>query len=302
MAPSDDRYKVLTLNFLSFESRAKNRASALLFTAFIAGHLVILWAFVRYAFRSTWDQHLESGIGAILITVLVCHLMMCFGEHFFHRYLLHVETTRGLRGMTQSHLAHHKLTGIRFDDAEQKVRSEYAINGVHRDEDSTFPPLALTLFFGFFTPFFIPIAFSFPRVPILIGGYGALALSHFLYEMLHVAHHQPHEWWQRRIDGRLLGPLWRKMYGFHQAHHANYKCNLNIAGFFGIPLADLAFGTYKQPDDLLVDGAAATKAVARRLTPEPRWPISWLDRVVIKRRRWLSKEDRSAAPGSRRSR
>ena len=79
------------------------------------------------------------------------------------------------------------------------------------------------------------------------------------------------------------------MYGFHQAHHANYKCNLNVAGFFGIPLADLAFGTYRQPDDLLLDGATLTKATARKLTPEPYWPIAWLDRVVFKRRRWMVK-------------
>jgi len=72
-------------------------------------------------------------------------------------------------------------------------------------------------------------------------------------------------------------------------HHANYKCNLNVVGFFGIPLTDLAFGTYKRPDPLLVDGAAATKADARRLMPAPRWPISWLDRVVFKRRRWMAK-------------
>ena len=83
--------------------------------------------------------------------------------------------------------------------------------------------------------------------------------------------------------------MWVRVYGFHQAHHANYKCNLNVAGFFGIPLADLVFGTYKQPDRLLLDGAPATKATARRLMPQPRWPISWLDRVVFKRRRWMSK-------------
>ena len=41
--------------------------------------------------------------------------------------------------------------------------------------------------------------------------------------------------------------------------------------------------------ELLVDGARGTKAAARKLTPRPRWPISWLDRVAFKRRRWMSK-------------
>ena len=34
------------------------------------------------------------------------------------------------------------------------------------------------------------------------------------------------------------------------------------------------FGTYKQPDKLLLDGAPATKEDARKLTPQPRWPVA----------------------------
>ena len=144
-------------------------------------------------------------------------------------------------------------------------------------------------FFAFFTPFFAPMAFSFPGVPILIGGYAAIAVAHFLYETIHAVHHEPFEAWKPRLEHKVFGPAWTWLYGFHQAHHANYQCNLNVAGFFGIPLADLAFGTYKRPQPLLIDGANATKAAARRLAPAPRWPIAWLDRVVFKRRRWMVK-------------
>lgn len=281
-----------TLEFLSFENRTKNRASSLLFAAFIVGHLMVLFAFVRYFFPWTWHEHLASGVWAIVLTCLVCNFLLCFGEHFFHRYLLHLETVRFLRHLCKSHLAHHKLTSIGFDDGESKVRSAYPITDVEHDDQSTFPCWALIPFFAFFTPFIIPVAFSFPRVPILIGGYAAIAIAHFLYEIIHVAHHQPYDdWWKPKLNGRVFGRLWRLMYGFHQAHHANYKCNLNVAGFFGIPIGDLLFGTYRQPEDLLLDGAFATKASARRLTPEPRWPISWLDRVVFKRRRWMAKEN-----------
>ena len=105
------------------------------------------------------------------------------------------------------------------------------------------------------------MAFSFPRLPILISGYAAIAIGHCLYELIHAVHHQPYEsFWKPRIEHRWLGGAWKWLYGFHQAHHANYKCNLNVAGFFGIPLADLVFGTYKQPDRLLLDGVSATKA------------------------------------------
>jgi hemolysin III len=284
------RIRLSSLNFLSYENRAKRQTAPLLFALFVALQLAAVLTFVRHGFRGVWDQHLAAGPSAIVLTCLVCSLVLCFAEYFFHRYLLHIETVRFLRALCTSHRTHHKLTAIHFDDRAGRVRSWYPISDASRDDQSTFPPWALVPFFAFFTPFFAPIAFSFPHCPILIGGYTAIAIAHVLYETLHVVHHQPYEsWWKPRLESRTLGPVWRAMYGFHQAHHANYTCNLNVAGFFGLPLADLVFGTYRQPDELLIDGAAGTKASARRLTPRPRWPISWLDRVVFKRRRWMSK-------------
>jgi len=289
--PTARRWPSEPLNFLSYESRTATRAAPLLFALFIGGQLALLLAFLRYVFRPTWNQHVASGWGTIVLTCLVCNLALCFGEYFFHRYILHVETVRFLRSLCRGHLTHHKLTFIRFDDPSGTVRSAYPITDAAHDEQSTFPPWALVPFFAFFTPFFAPIAFSFPRLPILIGGYTAIAIAHCLYELIHAAHHQSYEsFWKPRLDHRRTGPFWTWLYGFHQAHHANYKCNLNVAGFFGIPLADLAFGTYRRSDPLLVDGAPATKASARRLIPDPRWPIAWLDRVVFKRRRWMVKQ------------
>ena len=90
-----------------------------------------------------------------------------------------------------------QLTSIRFDDAAGTVLSAYPIDDVAHDDQSTFPPWALVPFFAFFTPFFAPLAFSFPTLPILIGGYTAIAIAHFLYETLHVLHHQPYDtWWK----------------------------------------------------------------------------------------------------------
>lgn len=126
------------------------------------------------------------------------------------------------------------------------------------------------------------------RLPILISGYTAIAIAHVIYEVLHAVHHQPYElFWKPRLEHPIFGGAWAWLYGFHQAHHANYRCNINVAGFFGIPLADLVFGTYRRPSPLLLDGARATKADARRLLPQPRWPVSWFDRIVFKRRRWM---------------
>ena len=282
----------VTLNFLSYESRSTNPAAPLFFALFLAAHLAGLYAIVWYFFPWTWEQQLSAGWGAIVLTCLITNVVLCFGEYFFHRYLLHIETVRFLRTLCTSHLAHHKLTSIGFDSTGSTVRSAYPITDVEHDDQATFPPWALIPFFACFTPFFVPMAFSFPTLPILIGGYAAIAIAHFLYETIHVLHHLPYDpWWKRKIASPVLGPIWRRMYGFHQAHHANYKCNQNVAGFFGIPLADMVFGTYRQPEQLLVDGAQATKEAARKLTPQPRWPISWLDRVVFKRRRWMSKRN-----------
>lgn len=289
-----------TLNFLSFENRSRYRGSVLLFTAFIALHVIVLFAGIRYFFPNTWAQQVAAGPVAIITTGLLCSLLLCFGEYLFHRYLLHLETVSHLRRLCVGHLTHHKLTSIRFDDATRSVQSAYAIEDIDHDDAATFPPWALLTFLAFFTPFIAPAAFSFPHIPILIGGYGAIAIAHLLYETIHVAHHQPYDtWWAPKISGRWLGPTWRRLHGFHQAHHANYKCNMNVAGFFGLPLADLAFGTYRQPDPLLVHGAEATKALARSLTPQPRWPIAWLDRVAFKRRRRLAHEHRGSKGASR---
>jgi hypothetical protein len=286
----DNLVKFSTSSFLSYEYRTKHPAAILYFAIFLALQLVALFSVVRYFFRTTWDQHLASGIWAIVLTCLVCNLVVCFGEYFFHRYLLHLETVRFLRTFTTSHRKHHKLTSIGFDDEQKTVRNAYSISSIAQDDQGTFPPWALVGAFAAFTPFFAPIAFSFPGIPILIGGYTSLAIALFLYETIHVAHHQPYEtWWKPKMNSRIFGKVWRKLYGFHQAHHANYFCNMNIGGFLGVPVADLVFGTYSQLDELLLDGAPGTKDIARKLTPQPSWLIAWLDRVAFKRRRWMVK-------------
>jgi hypothetical protein len=274
-----------SLNFLSFENRAATAFAPLLFAAFVVGQLVILLASIRYFFRPTWDLHIAAGPAAIIATIVVCGLVCCFAEYFFHRYILHIESVRMLSHMCSSHRAHHKLTSIQFDEQSGTVRSAYPITGVEHGDKSTFPPWALLAFFATVTPLLAFIAFASPNIPILIGGYVAVAIAHFLYETIHAVHHEAYETWKPRLASPLFGGAWTWLYGFHQAHHANYHCNLNVAGFYGVPLGDLLFGTYKRPEPLLIDGAHATKASARKLVTTPRWPISSIDRAVFNRRR-----------------
>ena len=278
------------LNFLSFENRAATAWAPLLFAAFIGGQLFALLAFIRFFFRPTWDSHVAAGPFAIAATGVVCALACCFGEYLFHRYVLHIDPLRWLQRLCSSHRAHHKLTSIQFDDQAGRVRSAYPIMSAEHGDKSTFPPWALVAFFATVTPLFALVAFASPGIPILISGYASVAVAHWLYETIHTAHHEPFDtFWKPKIACATFGGAWTWLYGFHQAHHANYRCNLNVAGFFGIPLADIAFGTYRRPDPLLIDGAAATKASARKLVTTPRWPISTVDRLVLKRRRRLAR-------------
>ncbi len=287
-----------TLNFLSFESRSRNPLALPLFVVFCVLHPLGAFAAIAYFFPALWQAQWSWGPGGVVLTTLAFNLLFCFGEYLFHRYLLHANSISFLGRLSFSHLAHHKLTNIKIP--ADRVVSAYPINDLEHDRFATFPPYALLAFMAFLTPFLSVAAFSFPQVPVLLGGYTAIAIAHLLYETIHVAHHTPYDpFWKTRIDSPVFGTLWRKLYGFHQAHHANYKCNMNIAGFYGLPVADLVLGTYEQPAVLLIDGAPATKEMAARLTKAPNWPISMMDNALLKRRRRMVREqeerDRQAA-------
>ena len=79
----------------------------------------------------------------------------------------------------------------------------------------------------------------------------------------------------------MFGVLWTKLYGFHHMHHANISCNEAISGFFGLPIADWALGTYHQPRELLLEGRMATaKDFA---VPAPPRIVRWFDQWAKKR-------------------
>ena len=126
-APADrPTMRLPSLNFLSFESRSTNSLSLPLFTIFIALHPLAAFAVIAYFFPDTWAQQKSAGARTIVLTMIGCNLVYCFGEYLFHRYLLHANTVSLLTKLSFSHLAHHKLTSIRFTD--DKVQSEYPIS------------------------------------------------------------------------------------------------------------------------------------------------------------------------------
>ena len=270
---------------LSFDSRQKNPIPFITFSLFVWFHPLILLALTKYFLPNIWNREIASGFFIIIATFLVCHFIFAFGEYFFHRYILHIISIKNMRIFYRKHLRHHTLTPIYFDEINKKIDSAYSINNIDRDECGTFPPWALVAFLSGFSPLLFLMAYIFEDLPILISGYGALSLSYYLYEVTHVRHHYSYDdWWQKKLQSPLLGKVWQVMYGFHQAHHVNYRCNMHVGGFLGLPIGDWLFATYKQPSKILADGVSATREMMQKLNPQPRWPISWLDQRALKRK------------------
>ena len=100
-------------------------------------------------------------------------------------------------------------------------------------------------------------------------------------KILHAIDHWPYEWWKNATEHPRLGAFWRLLYGFHLMHHANIGCNEAISGFFGLPVPDWCFGTYHQPEELLLDGRMATaRDFAIR---NPYGFVGWIDRWARRR-------------------
>ncbi len=244
---------------------------------------LLLVAF-RILLPAVWADQFAAGGLALLFTFLGIHLFLCFFEWGFHRYILHAVMAPWLQGFARGHRHHHGLTPIRLRPVEagsdRYVLNRYPIVEEEQHEDSAFPPYATVAFWLLFTPLFIGLQLLLPRLPILMSGYAAVTWSMCLYEILHAIEHQSYDWWKRATEHPRLGGIWRKLYGFHHMHHANISCNEAISGFFGLPIADWALGTYHQPKELLLEGRLATAKDFAIHPPPPlvRWMDGWARR------------------------
>lgn len=238
------------------------RFSIFWFSVQMAAQYVALLAGFRYLLPSVWAQQLAAGWLPLLFVFLGMHLLMCFFEWAFHRYVLHSVTTSWLVYFARGHRSHHALTPIKLQPvsagSDRYILNRYPITEEEQYPDSAFPVYALVAFWALFTPLLIGLQLLLPTLPILLGGYTAISWSMALYEILHALEHQPYEWWKQATEHPRLGKMWSKLYGFHHMHHANISCNEAISGFFGLPIADWAFGTYHQPKELLLEGRVAT--------------------------------------------
>jgi hemolysin III len=232
-----------------------------------------------------WARQFAAGWPTLLLVFLGVHLFMCFFEWVFHRYVLHSITARWLEYFARGHRSHHGLTPIKLQQAsegsDRYVLNRYPITDEEQYQDSAFPVYALLAFWALFSPLLIGLQLLWPQLPMLVGGYTAITWSMCLYEILHAIEHQPYEWWKHATEHPRFGYVWRQLYGFHHMHHANISCNEAISGFFGLPIADWALGTYHQPKELLLEGRVAT---ARDFAvPAPPAFVRWLDGWARKR-------------------
>jgi len=268
------------------------RFSITRFTILTVVQVVLLLAGYHAFFPRQWARQLAGGAPAFIALFLTIHMLLCFFEWFFHRYVLHAVATRWLKGFAKEHRHHHSLTSIRLrpvaEGSDRVILSEYPITDEEQYPSSAFPAYALLGFWAFFTPLLLGLQLLLPGLPVLLGGYAAIAWSMVLYEILHAIEHWPYEWWRHATEHPRFGGFWRMLYGFHLMHHANIGCNEAIGGFFGFPVADWCFGTHHQPQQLLLDGRKATaKDFAVRL---PRSFIRWLDRWVRQREARLQRD------------
>ena len=260
-------------------TKPRRRFSITRFTILVAFQLTILLLAFRALLPKLWATSLAAGGWAFIMVFLGMHLFIAFFEWLFHRYVLHGVTVWWLQRFARGHRHHHSLTPIRLrpvaPGSGRIVLNDYPITREEQYPDSDFPVYALVAFWVLFTPLLAGLQFLWPGLPILLGGYSAIALSMTLYEIFHAIDHWPYEWWQRALEHPRFGAFWRRLYGFHLMHHANVGCNEAISGFFGLPIPDWCFGTYFQPKELLLEGRMAT---ARDFAiGSPHHFVRWLD-------------------------
>jgi hemolysin III len=266
-------------------TRVRRRFSIFWFSLQSLAQYLVLLAAIRFLLPAVWSRQIAAGWLPFVLVFLGMHMVLCFFEWAFHRYVLHSVTTKWLLWFARGHRSHHGLTPIRLQPApegsDRYVLNRYPITDETQYADSAFPVYAIVAFWGVFSPLIIGLQLIFPHLPMVLGGYTAITWSMCLYEILHALEHQPYDWWKAATEHPRLGLMWRKLYGFHHMHHANISCNEAISGFFGLPLADWAFGTYHQPKELLLEGRVAT-ARDFAVPPPPGW-VQWLDGWARKR-------------------
>lgn len=262
-----------------------------LFTLVILATLAGLLAVLRFVVPGVWTEQFLAPVWKGVVAFLIVSLVNCFVEYFFHRYVLHTPAVPFLRRLYRQHTLHHALTHIARKQTRDGrgilfIENKFPIVEPEQGEASFFPWYSLAVFAAVLSPLLALGQWLFPSFPWFLSGFAALAVSLTLYEVLHAINHWPFEKWEPLIQHPRWGKFWSPVYAFHLRHHAVIDCNESISGYFGLPLADWAFGTCVIPQTIYAEGEEWTPDKFR--SPQPRQLIRWLDvwadRVVQRRR------------------
>ncbi len=253
--------------------------------------LVCLLALLRLLAPGVWQQQLLAPAWKAVVAFVAISLVNAFMEYFFHRYVLHTPAVPFLRRLYRQHTLHHALTHIARKQTRDGrgilfIENKFPITEPEQGEASFFPWYALAAFAALLTPGLAVLQWLFPSFPWFFSGFAALAVSLTLYEVLHAINHWPLERWEPLVKHPRWGRFWQPIYAFHLRHHAVTDCNESISGFFGLPVADWAFGTCVIPQTIYENGEDWTPDKFR--SPHPRAFIRRLDawaHDVVQRRR-----------------
>ncbi len=256
-----------------------------LFLFTILTTLAGLLAAVRFIAPHVWAAQLAAPIWLTIAIFLIMSVANCFMEFFFHRYVLHTPALPFIRRLYKQHTLHHALTRIGRGKTRDGrnillIENKFPILEPEQTEASFFPWYSLAAFAAFQLPFLIILQLLLPSCPWFISGFAALAVSLLEYEIFHAINHWSLETWDPLISHPRFGRFWRIAYAFHLRHHAVIDCNESISGFFGLPLADWAFGTCVIPTTIYADGEEWLPA--KFVSPKPVWFIQALDKWAKK--------------------
>jgi hemolysin III len=254
-----------------------------LFLLTVAASLAVLLAALRFAFPQVWEAQILASFGKGVIAFLAITLVNCFVEYFFHRYVLHKPAVPFLRRFYRQHTLHHALTRIarkptRDGKGLMFIENKYPILDVEQHEASFFPWYTLVVFGIILVPLLALLQWVLPSFPWFFAGFGALASSLAIYELVHAIEHWSLERWEPLISNPRWGAFWRRAYSFHLRHHAVIDCNESISGFFCLPVGDWVFGTCLMPRSIYADGHEWTPE--EFTSPKPIWPIRLLDQAA----------------------
>lgn len=243
-----------------------------------------------------WQAQLGASALSFVIVFALTHAFGGFIEYFFHRYVLHAPLFNILSHFYKQHTLHHALTRIVYRPSPTlhetmpalvEVENRYPIIEEKQHEASFFPWYTLAVFALLLTPLLALGQYLWPTAPFFFAGWSGLAFSLALYELVHAVEHWPEHRWHALIARPRTGRFWRKAYAFHLRHHADIRCNEGISGVFGVPIYDVLFGTYVDPETLYLHGKETCPK--QFVSPRPSFfLIRWLDKradLAVKHRR-----------------